>query len=104
MPDAHFNPSRRKSRRRALDVLYSADSETSVIQGNAYIRGVHVGSAKTGEVTAFIPDVGGNPTPWFPLKGTTGPEGVVADATGHIYISQVAPFGQVARYSLKPAP
>jgi len=25
MPDAHFNPSRRKSRRRALDVLYSAD-------------------------------------------------------------------------------
>jgi len=86
------------------DVLYSADSETSVIQGNAYIRGVHVGSAKTGEVTAFIPDVGGNPTPWFPLKGTTGPEGVVADATGHIYISQVAPFGQVARYSLKPAP
>jgi len=25
MPEAHFNPSRRKSRRRALDVLYSAD-------------------------------------------------------------------------------
>ena len=86
------------------DVLYSADSESSVIQGNAYIRGVHVGNAKTGEVKAFIPDVGGNPAPWFPLKGTTGPEGVVADAAGHIIISQVAPFGQVARYSLKPTP
>lgn len=84
------------------DVLYSADSESSVIEGNAYIRGVHVGDAKTGKVTAFIPDVEGNPAPWFPLRGTTGPEGVVADAAGHIFISQVAPFGQVARYTLKP--
>lgn len=86
------------------DVLYSADSESSVIQGNAYIRGVHVGDARTGKVTAFIPDVEGNPAPWFPLRGTTGPEGVVADAAGHIFISQVAPFGQVARYTLKPMP
>lgn len=86
------------------DVLYAADSESSVINGNAYIRGVHVGDAKTGKVTAFIPDVRGNPTPWAPLLGTTGPEGVVADAAGHIFISQVAPFGQVARYTRKPSP
>src|SRR3954462_15608638 len=86
------------------DVLYSADSEPSVMGGSAFIRGVHVGDAKTGKVTAFIPDVGGNPTPWFPLRGTTGPEGVVADAAGHIIISQVAPFGQVARYTRKPMP
>lgn len=86
------------------DVLYAADSESSVISGNAYVRGVHVGDAKTGKVTAFIPDVRGNPAPWAPLRGTTGPEGVVADAAGHIFISQVAPFGQVARYTRKPAP
>jgi sugar lactone lactonase YvrE len=86
------------------DVLYAADSESSVVQGNAYVRGVHVGNARTGDVTAFIPDVRGNPTPWFPLRGTTGPEGVAADAAGHIFISQVQPFGQVARYTLKPAP
>lgn len=84
------------------DVLYSADSESSVMGGNSYIRGVHVGDAKTGKVTAFIPDVEGNPTPWYPLRGTTGPEGVVVDAAGHIFISQVAPFGQVARYTHKP--
>jgi hypothetical protein len=86
------------------DVLYAADSESSVIGGNKYIRGVHVGSAKTGKVESFIYDVRGNPAPWAPLRGTTGPEGVVADAAGHIFISQVAPFGQVARYTRKPAP
>jgi DNA-binding beta-propeller fold protein YncE len=84
------------------DVLYAGDSVSSVQEGNAFIRGVHIGSARTGIVTGFIPDVLGNPTPWFPLKGTTGPEGVVADAEGHIFVSQVAPFGQVARYTLKP--
>jgi sugar lactone lactonase YvrE len=84
------------------DTLYVADSESSVIGGNAYIRGVHIGSAKTGQVTAFLPDVLGNPTPWAPLRGTTGAEGVVADTAGHIFTSQVAPFGQVARYTLKP--
>jgi streptogramin lyase len=84
------------------DVLYAGDSVSSVQEGNAFIRGVHIGSARTGEVTGFIPDVLGNPVPWFPLKGTTGPEGVVADAKGNIFVSQVAPFGQVARYRPKP--
>jgi sugar lactone lactonase YvrE len=84
------------------DVLYAGDDVSSVQEGNAFIRGVHIGSARTGQVTGFIPDVLGNPTPWFPLKGTTGPEGVVADAQGHIFVSQVAPFGQVARYTPKP--
>ena len=84
------------------DVLYAADSESSVMGGNAFIRGVHIGDAKTGKVTAFMPDVEGNPSPWYPLRGTTGAEGVVADAQGHIFTSQVAPFGQVARYQLKP--
>jgi len=83
------------------DVLYAGDSVSSVQEGNAFMRGVHIGSARTGEVTGFIPDVLGNPVPWFPLKGTTGPEGVVADAAGHIFVSQVAPFGQVARYTVK---
>jgi sugar lactone lactonase YvrE len=88
----------------ANDVLYAADSTSSVVEGNAFLRGVHVGDAKTGKATAFIPDVLGNPSPWFPLRGTTGPEGVTADASGRIYVSQVAPFGQVARYTRKPAP
>jgi streptogramin lyase len=81
------------------DILYSGDSESSVREGNAHVRGIHVGSAETGVVTAFIPDVLGNPVPWFPLRGTTGPEGVAA-ADGYIYAAQVTPFG-LARYSLK---
>ena len=81
------------------DVLYVGDSESSVRQGNAYIRGLHVGDARTGVVKAFIPDPLGNPVPWNPLRGTTGPEGVAA-ADGYIYASQVTPPG-LARYSLK---
>jgi sugar lactone lactonase YvrE len=86
------------------DVLYVADSESSVMGGNAFIRGAHVGDAKTGKVTAFLPDPEGNPSPWYPLRGTTGAEGVVADGAGHIFTSQVAPFGQIARYQLKQQP
>ena len=85
------------------DILYVADSTSHVSTGNAYVRGAHVGNAKTGEVTAFLPDPLGNPAPWFPLRGTTGAEGIVADDAGNIYTTQVMPFGQVARYSRKPA-
>jgi len=82
------------------DVLYSADSESSVRQHNAYVRGVHVGSAETGVVTAFIPDPLGNPAPWNPLRGTTGSEGVTVDRDGIIYTSQVTPPG-LAKYTLR---
>ena len=85
----------------ANDILYSGDTESSARQGNAFIRGIHVGSARTGEVTAFIPDVLGNPTPWFPLRGTTGSEGVAASADGTIYSSQVTPSG-LNKYTRKP--
>jgi streptogramin lyase len=89
------------------DVLYSADSGSSAGQGNAFVRGVHVGSAKTGVVTAFIPDALGNPAPWNPLRGTSSPEGVTADVDGRIYISGVTPPG-LGRYTIntntKPAP
>jgi streptogramin lyase len=83
------------------DVMYVGDTESSVRQGNAYVRGIHVGSAATGKVTAFIPDVLGNPTPWFPLRGTTGSEGVAATIGGVIYSAQVTPPG-LNRYTLKP--
>jgi streptogramin lyase len=85
----------------ANDVLYSGDTESSARQGNAFVRGIHIGSARTGEVTAFIPDVLGNPTPWFPLRGTTGSEGVAVSADGVIYSSQVTPYG-LNKYTKKP--
>jgi len=82
------------------DVLYTADTMSNVSRGNAFIRGIHVGNARTGEVTAFIPDPLGNPAPWNPLRGTTGPEGVAVDANGVIYAAQVTPVGLV-RYTRK---
>ena len=82
------------------DVLYAADSESSVRNNNEYIRGVHIGSAKTGEVTAFLQDPLGNPAPWNPLRGTTGAEGITVDANGVIYVSQVTPPA-LARYTKK---
>ena len=81
------------------DILYAADSGSSAGQGNAYVRGVHIGNAKTGEVTGFIPDALGNPAPWNPLRGTSSPEGVAADANGVIYIAAVTPPG-LGRYTI----
>jgi sugar lactone lactonase YvrE len=82
------------------DVIYVADSESNIGQGNAYIRGVHIGDAKTGKVTAFLPDPQGNPAPWNTLGGTTGAEGVTSDAAGNIFTAQVNPPG-LAKYSIK---
>ena len=43
------------------DVLYVADSESNTPNNhNEFLRGIHVGSARTGVVTAFIPDPMGN--------------------------------------------
>ena len=82
------------------DILYATDSESSVRNQNEYIRGVHIGSAKTGEVTAFLQDSLGNPAPWNPLRGTTGAEGIVVDKDGIVYVSQVTPPA-LARYTKK---
>ncbi len=85
----------------ADDQLYSVDTQSGVREGNAFVRGMHVGSARTGAVTSFTPDPLGNPAPWFPLRGTTGSEGVTVGPDGTVYTSQVTPPGMV-RYLRKP--
>ena len=90
------------------DVLYGADSESGGVSPphGAWRRGIRIGSAKDGKVTAFIPDptsVGetmtmvdgkaimkkadGSPG----STGTLAAEGVVADAAGNIYGAEVGP-------------
>ncbi len=81
------------------DVLYAADSMSSANQGNRFMRGAHIGDAKTGKITAFVPDPLGNPAPWNPLRGTTGMEGITA-ADGGFFVSQVTPPG-LAKYTPK---
>jgi hypothetical protein len=75
------------------DVLYVADSESNTPNNNnEFLRGIHVGSARTGVVAAFIPDPMGNIDEGTYLI-TSGAEGVSADKNGVIYGSQVRPFG-----------
>ena len=69
------------------DVIYVADSESaSVAKDHAtWKRGIRVGSAKDGSLTAFIPDPVENATT------TSAAEGVAADAQGNIYGAEVGP-------------
>jgi len=57
------------------DTLYSADTQSDDRTNPGYKRGIRIGSAKDGTVTAFVPD---------PDPDGTG-EGVAADARGNIY-------------------
>ncbi len=90
----------------AKDVLYVVDSE-SVDARNpqlkdygynpAFRRGLRVGSARTGEVTAFVPDPDiGHPHGDF----TSAAEGVWADHDGVIYGAEVG-ARTVIRYEMK---
>jgi DNA-binding beta-propeller fold protein YncE len=70
------------------DVIYVADSESNNAQNPGFKRGLRIGSAKDGTVTALIPDP-------LPVKEGTGPgtgsaaEGVAADADGNVYGAEV---------------
>jgi DNA-binding beta-propeller fold protein YncE len=70
------------------DTLYVADSESNITQNPGFRRGLRIGSARDGKVTAFIPDP-------LPAKDGSGPgtgsaaEGVAADADGNVYGAEV---------------
>jgi len=79
----------------ANDILYGADSESGSVNPAhvAWLRGIRVGNARTGEVMYLIPDP--NPT----CTGTCTAEGVVADRNGVIYGAEVGPPpGRLQRY------
>jgi sugar lactone lactonase YvrE len=69
----------------ANDVLYAADSESNTRRNPGWKRGMYIGSARTGWVTAFIPDPEPNPD----AAGTSFAEGVTVDAAGNIYGAEV---------------
>jgi sugar lactone lactonase YvrE len=60
------------------DVMYVADSQSDDTRNAPYKRGIRVGSAKDGSVTAFIPHPDPDPK-------SIAAEGVVIDAEGNIY-------------------
>lgn len=69
------------------DVLYVADSESNSKTNPGWKRGIRIGSAKDGKVTAFIPD----PEPDPEKVVTSGSEGVAADSRGNVYGAEVGP-------------
>jgi sugar lactone lactonase YvrE len=69
------------------DVLYATDSESNTARNPGWRRGIYIGSATDGWVTAFIPD----PEPDPDNSGTSGAEGVAVDGTGAIYGAEVGP-------------
>ncbi len=69
------------------DIIYVADSESRAQNHPGWKRGIRIGSAKDGSVTAFIPD----PEPDPDHKATSGAEGVAADYSGNIYGAEVGP-------------
>ena len=73
--------------RRFADVLYSADSESNTARNRGWRRGIYIGSARTGFVTAFIPDPEADPD----NSGTSAAEGVAVDAFGNVYGAEVGP-------------
>ena len=82
----------------ADDNIYVADSESgSVGSGRSRLwkRGIRIGSAKTGQVTAFIPDPVENAT------NTSAAEGVAVDSHGVIYGAEVGPK-DLKRYERNP--
>jgi streptogramin lyase len=69
------------------DTIYVADSESESVSKNhdGWKRGIRVGSAKDGSVTAFIPD------PVEKAPSTSAAEGVAADTQGNVYGAEVGP-------------
>jgi sugar lactone lactonase YvrE len=90
------------------DILYGADSESGSVNPphGAWKRGMRIGSARDGKVTAFIPDPSGDGVTFAMVDGkarltkadgspgpggTLAAEGVAADAAGNIYGAEVGP-------------
>jgi sugar lactone lactonase YvrE len=78
------------------DVLYVADSESNRKTNPGWKRGIRIGSAKDGKVTAFIPD----PEPDPEKVVTSAAEGVAVDARGNVYGAEVGPRA-LKRYEKK---
>ncbi|HEY1303985.1 MAG TPA: peptidyl-alpha-hydroxyglycine alpha-amidating lyase family protein [Vicinamibacterales bacterium] len=69
------------------DVLYVADSESESVSRNhdGWKRGIRIGNATDGKVTAFIPD------PVEKATTTSAAEGVAVDRDGNVYGAEVGP-------------
>ena len=68
------------------DTMIVADSQSNSTQNPGYKRGIYVGSARDGKVTALIPFVEPDPE----KNNNAGVEGVAIDAKGNVYGAEVS--------------
>ena len=69
------------------DQIYVADSESDNVTNPGFEQGIRIGDARTGWVTAFILDYGGDPRT---LTGS-GPEFVTVDRAGNVFGGEPRP-------------
>jgi sugar lactone lactonase YvrE len=70
------------------DTLYVSDSQSNSRTNPGRSRGIYIGSAKSGAITAFIPDPDLNKAEEL---GISGGSGIAADAAGSIYVADIEP-------------
>jgi DNA-binding beta-propeller fold protein YncE len=78
------------------DTLYVSDNQSNNERNPGWNRGIWIGSARDGKVTAFIPDPEFDPT----RAQETGAHGLAADAAGNIYGAEVYSLS-VKKYALR---
>jgi sugar lactone lactonase YvrE len=69
------------------DTMYVLDSESGDERNPGYRRGIYIGSARDGTLTAWVPPHEGRPP-----YGTIG-EGIAVDAAGNVYVGEVSVDG-----------
>ena len=67
------------------DTMYVLDSESGTEENPGMRRGIYIGSAQTGELTAFVPSHMEGDSPY----GTIG-EGITVDAAGNVFVGEVS--------------
>ena len=77
------------------NTLYVTDAQSNDATNPGFRRGIRIGSAKTGVVTAFIPIAyPDTPTPQGTgRENNLGAEGVAADDAGNVYGAETGGFG-----------
>jgi len=76
------------------DTIYVADHQSDKKVNPGFKRGIRIGSAADGKVTAFIPGLGADP------ETQSVGEGVVADAKGNVWWAETSGMN-VRKFALK---